>query len=82
MWHGVCVALSREDERVSPPETLYIVYIVFFILFFGDGAGLVQMFDLLLAMHTTSEPRFSSIKMGDSDLSARISKQGLECCPS
>ena len=70
------MALSREDEKVSPPETLYIVYIVFFILFFGDGAGLVQMFNLLLAMHTTSEPRFSSIKMGDSDLSGKDIKAG------
>ena len=70
------MALSREDERVSPPETLYIVYIVLFILFFGDGAGLVQMFNLLLAMRTTSEPRFSSIKMGDSDLSGKDIKAG------
>ena len=70
------MALSREDEKVSPPETLYIVYIVFFILFFGDGAGLVQMFNLLLAMRTTSEPRFSSIKMGDSDLSGKDIKAG------
>lgn len=70
------MALSREDEKVSPPETLYIVYIVLFILFFGDGAGLVQMFNLLLAMRTTSEPRFSSIKMGDSDLSGKDIKAG------
>lgn len=70
------MALSREDERVSPPETLGVVHIVFFILCFGDGAGLVQMCDLLLAMRTTSEPRFSSIKMGDSDLSGKDIKAG------
>ena len=34
------------------------------------------MCDLLLAMHTTSEPHFSSIKMGDSDLSGEDIKAG------